>query len=120
MDLVTEKKEILGPFWQPAVPKSQPTKAVTQPLNGFTDSHCLWGEFFQALLVKDMKTASAAKKRAERGQRRLHKAMKTGELPPWEPTMFATEDGQRWRLKDNFDPSVQQSWLKYIGYRIYE
>ena len=43
-----------------------------------------------------------------------------GELPPWEPTMFATEDGQRWRLKDNFDPSVQQSWLKYIGYRIYE
>jgi len=120
VDLVTEKKEILGPFWQPAVPKSQPTKAVTQPLNGFTDSHCLWGEFFQALLVKDMKTASAAKKRAERGQRRLHKAMKTGELPPWEPTMFATEDGQRWRLKDNFDPSVQQSWLKYIGYRIYE
>jgi oxysterol-binding protein-related protein 8 len=97
-----------------------PPRAVTQPLNGFTDSHCLWGEFFQALIVRDMKTASKAKKKAERGQRRLHKAMKTGELPPWSPTMFATEDGERWTLKDKFDPRVQQSWLRYIGYRIFE
>jgi hypothetical protein len=34
--------------------------------------------------------------------------------------MFATEDGERWLLKPNFNPSVQPSWLKYIGYRIYE
>jgi len=121
VDEVTEKREFVRPFWRPAPPKSSKApRAVTRPLNGFTDSHCLWGEFFQALIAKDMKTASKAKKKAERGQRSLHKAMKTGELPPWEPTMFATEDGKRWLLKPNFNPSVQPSWLKYIGYRIYE
>ena len=67
-----------------------------------------------------MKTAAKAKKKAERGQRRLHKAMKTGELPPWTPTMFSTRDGERWELKDEYDERVQQSWLKYIGFRIYE
>jgi len=113
-------KEPVGPFWSPAEPHAHAPRAVTQPLNGFTDSHCLWGEFFQALIAKDMKTAAAAKKKAERGQRRLHKAMKTGELPPWTPTMFATDDGERWLLKDSFDERVQESWLKYIGFRIYE
>jgi hypothetical protein len=121
VDEISEAGEVSQPFWRPAEPNSSmPPRAVTQPLNGFTDSHCLWGEFFQALIVRDMKTASKAKKKAERGQRRLHKAMKTGELPPWSPTMFATEDGERWTLKDKFDPRVQQSWLRYIGYRIFE
>ena len=122
VDEVSEKHhDIVRPFWRPAKPKSSKApRAVTQPLNGFTDSHCLWGEFFQALLAKDMKTAAKAKKKAERGQRRLHKAMKTGEIPPWEPTMFATTDNERWELRDKFDPKVQQAWLKYIGYRIYE
>lgn len=117
---VSATKENLGLFWSPALPLAEPPRAMTRPLNGFTDSHCLWGEFFQALTAKDMKTAAKAKKKAERGQRRLHKAMKTGELPPWTPTMFSTRDGERWELKDEYDERVQQSWLKYIGFRIYE
>jgi len=121
VDEVSESGEVLQPFWRPAVPNSStPPRAVTQPLNGFTDSHLLWGEFFQALVDRDIKTAGQAKKKAERGQRRLHKAMKTGELPPWTPTMFATADGERWALKEKYDPKVQQSWLKYIGYKIFE